>query len=108
MTHPTVTKAEPRFFGLDVGDRVTHLCCVDAGRVVVERLRFATTPEGVRRVFESRAPSRIVLEVGSQSPWMSALLRSLGHEVIVADARRVAELTRAGRKTDRRDAETLA
>jgi len=108
MTHSTVTKATPRFFGLDVGDRVTHLCCVDGRRAVVERLRFSTTPDGVRRVFADRRPARIVLEVGSQSPWMSDQLRSLGHEVTVADARRVAELTRAGRKTDRRDAETLA
>jgi len=108
MTHPNVTRRKPLYFGLDVGDGLTHLCCVDDERVVVERLRFPTTPEGVRRVFANRPPTRIVLEVGSQSPWMSALLRSLGHAVTVADARRVAELTRAGRKTDRRDAETLA
>lgn len=49
-----------------------------------------------------------MLEAGSQSPWMSELLRSLGHEVVVADARRVAAITRSGRKTDRRDAEVLA
>lgn len=108
MTHPNVTKSEPLFFGLDVGDRTTHLCCLDRQRAVVERQRFPTTPEGVRKVFVDREPARIALEAGSQSPWMSALLRSLGHEVVVADARRVAELTRAGRKTDRRDAETLA
>lgn len=108
MTHPIVTKAAPLFFGLDVGDRTTHLCCVDDRRVVVERQRFSTTPDGVRRAFANRSPARIVLEVGSQSRWMSDLLRTLGHEVTVADARRVAQLTRAGRKTDRRDAETLA
>src|SRR5262245_25479645 len=108
MTHPTVTKSKRLCFGLDVGDRVTHLCCVDARRAVVERLRFSTTPEGVRKVFAGRSPAKIVLEVGSQSLWLSDLLRSLGHQVTVADARRVAELTRAGKKTDRRDAETLA
>lgn len=108
MTHPSVTQASSLFFGLDVGDRVTHLCCVDDERVVVERHRFTTTPDGVRKEFASRPPTKIVLEVGSQSPWMSEQLRSFGHEVIVADARRVAQLTRAGRKTDRRDAETLA
>jgi len=108
MTHLSVTSPKPLYFGLDVGDRTTHVCCVDPERVVVERLRFPTTPEGVLRVFGNRPPARVVLEVGSQSPWMSDLLRTLGHEVTVADARRVAELTRAGRKTDRRDAETLA
>ena len=108
MTHPSVTKASHLFFGLDVGDRMTHLCCVDSERLVVERQRFPTTHDGVRRVFAGRPPAKIVVEVGSQSPWMSELLRTLGHAVTVADARRVAALTRAGRKTDRRDAETLA
>ena len=108
MTHPTVTSALPLSFGLDVGDRSTHVCCVDQSRQVVERLRFPTTPDGVRQAFGDRPRSRVVLEAGSQSPWMSELLRSLGHEVLVADARRVAAITRSGRKTDRRDAETLA
>lgn len=96
------------YAGLDVGDRVTHVCFLDGKRQVVERLRLATTPEGVRKVFGGRDRCKVVLEVGSQSPWMSALLRSLGHEVLVADARRVAAVTRSGRKSDRRDAETLA
>lgn len=108
MTDPTVTAAPALFFGLDVGDRVTHVCCVDSERQVVERLRVRTTPEALTRTFQDRPPAKIVLEVGSQSPWMSALLRGLGHDVTVADARRVAAITKSGRKTDRRDAETLA
>lgn len=108
MTHPTVTETVALSIGLDVGDRTTHLCGVDQARKVVERLRVPTTPEGVSQVFGDRPPARIVLEAGSQSPWMSELLRSQGHEVVVADARRVAAITRSGRKTDRRDAEVLA
>ena len=108
MTHPTVTGTAAHCLGLDVGDRTTHLCGVDQAREVVERLRFPTSPEGVRKVFGDRSRARIVLEAGSQSAWMSELLRSLGHEVVVADARRVAAITRSGRKTDRRDAEVLA
>lgn len=108
MTDPSVTESPAYSIGLDVGDRTTHLCCVDQSRQVVERTRFATTPEGVRKTLASRPRARIVLEAGSQSPWMSDLLKSLGHDVVVADARRVAAITRSGRKTDRRDAEVLA
>lgn len=107
MTDSTVT-ASLLYVGLDVGDRVTHCCFLDEERQVVERLRLPTTPEGVLKVFGARDRCSIVIEVGSQSPWLSALLRRLGHEVLVADARRVAAITRCGRKTDRRDAETLA
>jgi transposase len=46
--------------------------------------------------------------VGPHSPWSSRLLESLGHEVIVANARRVKLIAKADRKTDRVDAETLA
>lgn len=109
MTHPTVTTCTDTLYcGLDVGDRVTHLCCIDAERQVVERLRFPTTFEGVQEALGSRPALKLVLEAGSQSPWMSDLLSSMGHDVLVADPRKVASITRAGRKTDRRDAEVLA
>ena len=108
MTHPTETASSPAVVGLDVGDRITHLCRLDHDRQVVERHRFPTTREGVLETFGGRPPCRIVIEVGSQSPWLSSLLRSLGHEVQVADARRTAALSKGRRKTDRRDAETLA
>jgi len=103
-----VTSLPARFAGLDVGDRKSHLCVVDQGRQVVERDSFPTTREALIKTFGRRPPCRVVLEAGSQSPWMAALLRELGHEVLVADPRRVASITHAGRKTDRRDAETLA
>ncbi len=108
MTHPTVTASFLPPVGLDVGDRVTHLCELDGERRVCLRGKLATSEAALRRHFEAKPRCRIVLEVGSQSPWMSALLRSLGHEVLVADARRVALISNSHRKTDRRDAETLA
>lgn len=107
MTHPIAT-VPPAIIGLDVGDRITHLCALDQDREVVERARFATTPRAVRKVFGDREPVSIVLEAGSQSPWLSAELRALGHRVQVADPRRVALIAKGNHKTDRRDAEVLA
>lgn len=108
MTQSSVTDQPVLYFGLDVGDRHTHLCCLDDGPKPVRRLKFPTTREGLAKVFGGAPRARIALEVGSQSPWMSRFLRGLGHDVVVADARRVAQLVRGSRKTDRRDAETLA
>jgi transposase len=98
----------PAIVGLDVGDRATHLCALDEERRVVERARFATTREGVREFFGGRPPTRLVLEAGSQSPWLSAELRAMGYQVQVADPRRIALIAKGHRKTDRRDAEVLA
>lgn len=108
MTHPTLPSAPSHFIGLDVGDRFTHFCVLDADRQVVERGRFATSQVGLEQAFGARPRCHVVLEVGSQSPWLSARLRALGYEVLVADARRIALISRSHRKTDRRDAETLA
>ena len=107
MTHPTPA-AVPAIVGLDVGDRFTHLCELSQDREVLDRARFATTPKAVRKLFGDRAPLSIVLEAGSQSPWLSAELRALGHRVQVADPRRIALIAKGHRKTDRRDAEVLA
>jgi transposase len=58
--------------------------------------------------FGSRARCRIALEVGTHSPWVSRLLSSLGHEVIVANPRQLQLITASSRKDDTVDAKTLA
>jgi transposase len=46
--------------------------------------------------------------VGTHSPWVSRLLEECGHEVLVANARKVRLIYGKGRKTDKLDAESLA
>src|SRR4029078_1805449 len=52
--------------------------------------------------------SRIALETGMHSPWVSRLLSQHGHEVIVAHARNVRLIGESRKKDDRLDAQTLA
>jgi transposase len=54
------------------------------------------------------APCRIALEVGTHSPWVSRHLAAMGHEVIVANPRKVRLITESVKKNDRMDAEQLA
>jgi transposase len=56
----------------------------------------------------SKPRSRVALEVGTHSPWVSRYLADLGHEVIVANPSRVRLITDSTRKDDRLDAKTLA
>jgi len=51
--------------------------------------------------------SRIALEIGTHSPWI-LLLIELGHEVIVANARKVRPIGESRQKDNRLDAQTLA
>lgn len=95
--------------GLDLGDRRSHACVLDAASgSVLERFEVATTAEGLRARLAGRARSRVVLEATGSSPWVSRLLTELGHEVHVANAVRLELITRSHRKTDRLDAELLA
>jgi transposase len=94
--------------GLDLGDRSSWYCVLDeAGEVLLEQ-RVSTTPKAMKQVFERMPRSRIALETGMHSPWVSRVLSGLGHEVIVAHARNVRLIGESRRKDDRLDARTLA
>ncbi len=92
--------------GLDLGDRYSYLCLIDQhSGEIVEEGRLRTTPEAFRRRFASeRPPMRIAIETGTHSPWVSRLLEELGHEVLVANARRLRLIYSNKRKTDEFDA----
>lgn len=94
--------------GLDLGDRFSHYCILnETGEVIGER-NLPTTPNGIDEVFCRMPRSRIALETGTHSPWVSRQLARLGHEVIVAHARNVRLIGDSSRKDDRFDARTLA
>ena len=94
--------------GLDLGDRSSWYCVLDeAGEIVLEQ-KLNTTPKAMKEVFGAIPRSRIALETGMHSPWISRLLSELGHEVIVAHARNVRLIGESRKKDDRIDAQTLA
>jgi transposase len=102
MSTPKIT------IGLDVGERFVELCVVDVDGAVLERGRLPTRLAALEVRFACLPRSRVVLETGKHSPWVSRALESWGHEVIVANARRVYLISRSLGKSDQADAETLA
>ena len=94
--------------GLDVGDRFCDACFLDGEAQVIESSRIRTAPAALEYRFAQIAPVRVVLETGKHSPWISRLLECLGHEVIVANARRVKLISCNAQKSDTVDAEFLA
>jgi transposase len=70
--------------------------------------KVSTTPKGMKEGFGGMPRSRIALETGMHSPWVSRVLSELGHEVIVAHARNVRLIGESRKKDDRLDARTLA
>jgi transposase len=92
---------------LDLGDRKSALCRLDAAGEVVDRRVLSTTPEMLGRYFSALSAARVVIEAGTHSGWISRLLARLGHEVIVANPAKIRG-KKTKRKNDRIDAEHLA
>ena len=105
---PATIKDSMLFVGLDLGDRWSWLQVLDQEGEVVEESRLPTSESALRRKFSTTGRWRVAMEVGTHSPWVSRLLTELGHEVIVADARKLRLIYRNPRKNDRIDAEYLA
>jgi transposase len=94
--------------GLDLGDRNSWYCMLDESGGIQREQRVRTNATALQDVFGALPRSRMALEIGTHSPWISRLLSELGHEVIVANARKVRLIGESRKKDDRLDAQTLA
>jgi transposase len=94
--------------GVDLGDKYSHVCVLDAHGEIVEESRIATTREALERRFAGMAPAAMAIEAGTHSNWVYDLLTSLGHDVVVANPRKLRAITANERKSDQMDARMLA
>jgi transposase len=94
--------------GMDLGDKTSRYCVLNGEGEVSKEGSVATTKKAMTQVFGARKRCRTAIEVGTHSPWVSRLLKELGHEVIVANARQVKLISQSSRKDDKLDARMLA
>ena len=86
-----------------------QLCTLDDAGERVDEGRVRSTPTALRARFAALPPAtRVALETGTHSLWVSELLAELGREVIVANARELRAITASVRKSDKADAEKRA
>ena len=96
------------YIGIDLGDKRSRYCFLDSFGAVTLEGSLATTKEEFLAHFSQIPRSRIGLEVGTHSPWVNDLLTGLGHEVHVANPRKMESIHKNKRKNDRVDAKILA
>ena len=94
--------------GVDLGDCRSQVCVLDERGTVVEEDSIATTWSAFEDRFAGLPRCRIVLETGTHSNWVHDVLVKQGHEVVVANARKVRAISANERKSDRLDARMLA
>jgi transposase len=94
--------------GIDLGDKRSHICVLNEGGACVETGTVVTTPSGFEERFKRIDICRIAIEAGGQSAWVDELLTKLGHEVVVANPRRLRMIYENDSRSDEVDAEQLA
>lgn len=95
--------------GLDLGDKFCDWALIgEDSDDIEEQGRVRTDKQALKRKFAALPPARVAMEVGPQSPWISRLIADCGHEVIVANPRKLKMIYANDRKSDKVDAAILA
>ncbi len=94
--------------GLDVSDKTIEVAALDTTGEVVWQTTVNSTPTAVRHAFQNVARTLVALETGMHTGWLARLLTELGHDVVVANARKLRAIWGDDQKSDERDAEMLA
>jgi transposase len=102
------TKSSAITIGIDLGDRKHAVCVLDAKGEIIKQESIANNRGSLTALSRRHPGALIAMEVGTHSPWTSRLLESLGHRVLVANARKLRAIYQNERKSDRKDAEILA
>jgi transposase len=99
---------EVAVIGLDLSDATVSYHALDRNRETIVTGKLPLRSEEMQRWASKIPPTVIAMEAGTHSPWLSRLLSSCGHEVIVANPVKVALISKNTKKTDGIDAELMA
>ena len=104
----TSTRTSGTVVGMDWGDPYSHYYMMDREGEEIERGRVRTTRVGISKRFSGMEKVKVVVEAGTHSAWVSRLLKEVGHEVVVANPRKVQLISANSNKNDGVDGELLA
>ena len=94
--------------GIDLGDKKHAVCILGKDGDVLQEFTIGNERKTLLRLAQTNPDALVVMEVGTHSPWISRLFSQAGHEVIVANARKLRAIYDNDRKCDRTDARKLA
>jgi hypothetical protein len=93
--------------GVDWGDRWSHHCILGLQGETLSEGHLQTRQAQLAEFFQALTPPRVVIEVGTHSAWVQAIIAGEGHEVRVANPRQMGSKRRK-RKNERIDRHKLA
>ena len=94
--------------GIDLGDEYSQYAALDGNGELVGHGRVRTRAVAFQTFFGAIPPKSIAIETGTHSPWVARVLSQIGHEVTIANSRRLRLIYENRNKNDAVDAEYLA
>ena len=95
--------------GIDLGDRSsTYTVRSRDAQEILLRGSVATEATGILSEFQQFQPQTFILETGTHARWMGQLLEAMGHEVVVANARKLKLISENNTKSDKVDPDLLS
>ena len=96
------------YCGIDLATRESAVVVLDGSGRELRRVTVETEQSGFRRAFQGLGPLRAIIEASPLAEMVANDVEALGHEPVIIDARAAKHLMDAKKKTDPRDAHTLA
>jgi transposase len=94
--------------GMDIGDKknVTHI--LGETGVSIGSYSVDNTADSLQAFFSQYKGATVAFEASTHSPWISRMLSSMDHNVLVGNPRKLRAIWQSDDKTDTRDAEMIA
>jgi transposase len=105
---PEKREAFAFYIGIDLGDKHSDFCVLNPAGEIQEEFRLRMKAAEIHAYFVAIGRSRVAIEVGGQSQWVAEVIQKCGHEVYVANTRKVAYIHESDDKDDAGDAYKLA
>lgn len=96
------------YVGIDVANKASAICVIDEQGEVVRRAEVATEVYELNKTLAGLDEARVVIESCPLAEWLAEVVEAGGHEAVIIDARAARHLVSSKKKTDARDAHTLA
>src|SRR4051812_26656868 len=106
-TTTDTTASTKLFIGMDMGDKEAQLALRFGNAADGEEATIAVSPAAITRYFAHLEPCDVAMEAGTHSRWVSNLLMSFDHTVVIANARKLRMIYESDHKDVRSDAKML-
>ncbi|HEX9595543.1 MAG TPA: IS110 family transposase [Anaerolineales bacterium] len=96
------------YCGIDLASKSSSICIIDEKGKVLREVAVPTETADFAKALKGFGKLKVILEASPLAEMAAQMVEEQGHEVEIIDARLAKQLMAAKKKTDRRDAGTLA